>query len=204
MKILLIEDHPVMISGCRRVLAEKFDADIVHANTLVTASTILEHFVPDVAIVDALLPDGSGIEFIEEILRTYPRVAVIVFSAIDDATLAIQAIDFGATGFVSKFGEPDDLIAAVGAASRGEAWVSAGIAQQMALRRTFPGARPKLSDREMAVLRLLSSGRRTHEIANDLDLSTKTVRSECASMRQKLNARTDAEMIAIAVRSVMT
>jgi len=201
MEILFIEDHPIVVSGCRQLFADRADVMFYDAATIAEGRRILKDRVLDVVVIDLHLPDGSGLEFICEIGRRWPRTKIIVFSVAEEAPMAMQAIDCGAHGFVSKNGRAADLISAIEAVCRGESWLSEDLLQRVALMRAIPNAGPRLTKREKNVLKLLTAGRHQSEIAKDLNISTKSVATDCLSIRQKLNARTTAEMIAIAVKT---
>jgi len=202
MEILFIEDHPIVVSGCRQLFAENANVTFYDAATIADGRRILKERALDVVVIDLHLPDGSGLEFIREIRQRRPQTKVIVFSVTEEAPMAMQAIDCGAHGFVSKNGRPADLLIAIDAVCRGENWLSDDLLQQVALMRAVPDIRtPRLTKREKDVLKLLTSGRHQSEIAKDLNISTKSVATDCLSIRQKLNARTTAEMIAIAVKT---
>ena len=201
MEILIIEDHPIVVSGCRQLFADRADVMFHDAATLAEGRRILKDRALDVVVIDLHLPDGSGIDFIREMSRRWPRTKIIVFSVAEEAPMAMQAIDCGAHGFVSKNGRSADLLSAIEAVCRGESWLSDELLQRVALMRAVPDKGPRLTKREKNVLKLLTAGRHQSEIAKDLNISTKSVATDCLSIRQKLNARTTAEMIAIAVKT---
>lgn len=202
MKVLIVEDHPIVVSGCRQLFAEHANFAFFDARTIADARQSLAQHVPDVLVIDVNLPDGSGLEFVRELKRGNSKIGVVVFSMADDPMLAMKAIDFGARGFVSKNGSPADLVEAVEAVARGQTWLPADLLQQVAFMRADPASRPpQLTGREKSVLKLLVGGCLQSEIAKKLNISSKLVSTDCAVIRQKFNARTTAEMIAIAVKS---
>ena len=201
-EILFVEDHPIVVSGCRQLFADHENVTFYDAATIAEGRRILKDRALDVVVTDLHLPDGSGLEFIREIRRRRPQTKIIVFSVAEEAPMAMQAIDCGAHGFVSKNGRPADLLIAIDAVCRGESWLSDELLQRVALMRAVPDTTaPRLTKREKDVLKLLTAGRHQSEIAKDLNVSTKSVATDCLSIRQKLNARTTAEMIAIAVKT---
>ena len=200
MKLLVVEDHPIVIAGCRALFAEDPEVTMAEARSAAAARTALKGGSPDVTIIDINLPDGSGLELTREIVDEDPSARVVVFSMSDTPMLAIQAIECGAKSYVSKNGNPLDLRDAVLAVARGESWIPEDLIQEMALLRArAPGTAPLLSERELVVLRLLARGRSMAEIAGDISVSYKTVASDCALLRSKLGARTSSEMVRIAV-----
>ncbi|NOT69867.1 MAG: response regulator transcription factor [Hyphomicrobium sp.] len=200
MKVLIVEDHAIVISGCRTLFSEDEGVTVIEARSLAAARAVLETETPDVIVLDINLPDGSGLDLTREIVRADPNAKVIVFSMSDAPLLAIQAIDCGAKGYVSKNDDPMGLRDAVLALVRGETWLTHELAQEIALiKASGNGVATKLTERELLTLRLLVRGRSMAEVGSDLDVSYKTVAADCASIRQKLNARTSSEMVRIAV-----
>jgi two-component system, NarL family, invasion response regulator UvrY len=199
-KLLIIEDHPIVISGCRALFSLNDDVTIMEARTAAEARSTILREPPDVMIIDINLPDGSGLELTREFVAREPEARIVVFSMNDTPMLAIQAIHAGAKGYVSKNGGPTDLREAVLAVARGVSWISDDLIQEMALLRAQNEETSELlNEREQLVLRLLARGRSMAEIANDISVSYKTVASDCAMLRKKLGARTSTEMVRIAV-----
>ncbi|MBS0235304.1 MAG: response regulator transcription factor [Proteobacteria bacterium] len=200
MKLLIVEDHPIVISGCRALFSQNANVTISEARTAAEARSILAHEPPDVTIIDINLPDGSGLELTREFIERDPDARIVIFSMNDTPILAVQAFQSGAKAYVSKNGGPADLREAVLAVARGETWISGDLIQEIALLRAQNAETAEfLSEREQVVLRLLARGRTMAEIANDISLSYKTVASICAILRKKLGARTSTEMVRIAV-----
>ena len=200
MKLLVVEDHPIVISGCRALFSEDDGVTMIEARTASAARVALKDESPDVTVIDINLPDGSGLELTREFVALDPNARIVVFSMSDTPMLAIQAIECGARSYVSKNGNPFDLRDAVLAVARGDSWISDELIQEMALLRAKArGTTALLSEREHQVLRMLARGRSMAEIANDISVSYKTVAADCATLRTKLGARTSSEMVRIAV-----
>jgi len=199
-KLLVIEDHPIVISGCRALFSEEDGVSMVEVRTVAAAREAMREHEPDVTVIDINLPDGSGLELTKEFIAQDPGARIVVFSMSDTPMVAVQAIECGAKSYVSKNGNPFDLRDAVFAVDRGEPWISDELIQEIALLRAkAPGTAALLSDREHQVLRMLTRGRSMAEIASEIAVSYKTVAGDCATLRNKLNARTSSEMIRIAV-----
>ncbi|MBA2125329.1 DNA-binding response regulator [Hyphomicrobium methylovorum] len=200
MKLLVVEDHPIVISGCRALFSEDDGVEMVEARTAAAARAAVQSENPDVTVIDINLPDASGLELTREFTAADPNMRIVVFSMSDTPMLAIQAIECGAKSYVSKNGDPFDLRDAVLAVARGESWISDELIQEMALLRAKArGTTALMSDREHLVLRMLARGRSMAEIANEISVSYKTVAADCAMLRTKLGARTSSEMVRIAV-----
>lgn len=202
MKLLIVEDHAIVISGCRALFSQNVDVLISEARTAAEARNRSGADRPDVVIVDINLPDGSGLDLTREFIANDPDARVVVFSMADSPLLAVQAFQAGAKAYVGKNGDSNDLRDAVRAVARGETWISDDLVQEIALLRAQnEEASDFLGEREQLVLRLLARGRTMAEIANDISLSYKTVASVCALLRRKLGARTNTEMVRVAVES---
>lgn len=173
---------------------------IIEARTATEARTLMVSASPDVTIIDINLPDGSGLELTREFIARDPGTRIVVFSMNDTPILAVEAIQSGARGYVSKNGGSMDLREAVFSVGQGGTWISDDLVQEMALLRAQNSSSSQLlSEREQLILRMLARGRSMAEIANDIAVSYKTVASDCASLRKKLGARTSTEMVRIAV-----
>ena len=152
---------------------------------------------PDVTVVDINLPDGSGLDLARDLSGDGAKV--IVFTMSDAPVLAMQAIESGAQGYVSKSGDPEELRDAVYAVRSGRRWLPSALLQEVALLRVDQSRRAlMLSDRQIQILKALVRGKSMAEIADDLDVCYKTVATDCAAMRSKLNARTSTEMVRVA------
>lgn len=199
MKILIVDDHPIVISGLVALLSERDDMEFVTAHNASDGLQLFESRRPDVCVLDINLPDLSGFELARKLISIEPGSRVIVFTMNDDPMLAVEALDCGAKGFVSKNDDPALFAEAVDAVAQGHTWLPSALAQEVALIRASPQHQVRLSSREIEILRLLSRGRSMSEIAGRLDISYKTVASCCSSIRGKLKARTPAEMVRISL-----
>jgi DNA-binding NarL/FixJ family response regulator len=203
MRVLIVDDHPIVASGCRALMADDPDIVILEASS---AETGLEAFVaerPDVCVLDINLPGVSGFELARRILAREPAARIIVFSMNDDPIFAARAIDSGAKGYVSKSGDPTDLVKAIRAVGDGGVFLAPALAQGIAFARTSSaeGRLAKLTPREIEILRLLGSGKSLSEIAWMINASYKTIANTSSIMRQKLGIRTSSELVRFAIES---
>lgn len=200
MKVLIVDDHPIVISGCRALLAEEGACEIISAEHADAARRLYAEHMPDVAIIDINLPGTSGFDLTRQIIQQWPDARVLVFSMNDDAVYAAQALASGAKGYVSKNDDPDDFRKAIETVAAGGRWIAPQIADKVAfLQASDATAGAELSARDSQILRFLINGRSMSEIAGLINVSYKTVASLCAAMRVKLGARTQAELVRIAV-----
>jgi DNA-binding NarL/FixJ family response regulator len=132
-------------------------------------------------------------------------VRVVILSPDSTVVQAMHAMEAGAMAFVSKTADPADLRTAIMAVDKGERWLAMDLVQQMALMRSRgTGRSSALSDREISVLRELVRGRSMAEIAGVLSVSYKTVTNDCAALRAKLNARTNPQLVRVALELKLT
>jgi DNA-binding NarL/FixJ family response regulator len=197
LKVLVVEDHSIVIAGCRAMFADDPDVTLHAARTVEEGRRMQAGEQPDVTVVDINLPDGSGLDLARDLSAAGAKV--IVFTMSDAPVLAMQAIESGALGYVSKSGDPEELRDAVYAVQSGRRWLPTGLLQEVALLRVDRSRRAlMLSDRQIQILKALVRGKSMAEIADELDVCYKTVATDCAAMRTKLNARTSTEMVRVA------
>jgi two-component system invasion response regulator UvrY len=156
-----------------------------------------------VCVLDINLPGVSGFELARRILAQDTSARIIVFSMNDDPIFAARAIDSGAKGYVSKSGDPADLVKAIRAVADGGVFLAPALAQGVAFARTTSaeGRLAKLTPREIEILRLLGSGKSLSEIAWMINASYKTIANTSSIMRQKLGIRTSSELVRFAIES---
>jgi two-component system invasion response regulator UvrY len=198
-KVLVVDDHPIVISGLVALLSEHADMDVLAGRDAAEGQRLFEVHRPDVSVIDINLPGVSGFDLARTLLGLDPDARMLFFSMNDDPMLAVEALDAGAKGFVSKNDDPALFREAILAVSKGETWLPAPLVQEVALIRSSPQRQVRLSSREIEVLRQLASGLSMAEIASRLDVSYKTIATASASIRNKLKARTPAEMVRIAM-----
>ncbi|MDX2257919.1 MAG: response regulator transcription factor [Hyphomicrobiaceae bacterium] len=202
MDLLVIDDHPIVLSGLASLLAEEGDIAVHKATTAAEGLQAFDRLRPDVTIIDVNLPDMSGFDLARKVRGIEPAARFIVFTMSDDAILAMEALDCGAKAFISKNDDPSRFIDVIRRVADGGTWLPEDIAGEVALNRlgVKSGGR-QLTEREHRILRLLSHGKNMSEVAEALGVSYKTVTNDCAVIREKLNARTPLEMMRIAVQS---
>ena len=199
-KVLVVDDHPIVLSGCRALLAEADDMEMLEARDATSAQTVHADERPDVTVIDINLPDVSGFELARRIVARSPGARLLMFSMNDDPMFAAQAIECGARGYFSKSDDPQDFLNAIRSVYQGGHALGAEMAQKIAFLRVGAGeAGASLTAREREVLRLLAKGKSMSEIAALIDVSYKTVAMTCASLRTKFSARTPMQLIRIAV-----
>lgn len=202
-RVMLVDDHAVVRAGFRRLLEQEAHIHVVaEAGDAFRAYALFVEHEPDVVVLDLSIPGVSGLEIIRRIVGRQPHARILVFSMHDDASLAERAIQFGARGYVTKTSAPEILAAAVNEVMAGKLYLSADIANSIAVLKLSGAVSPvsRLSPREFEIFRLLTAGHPTAEIARLLNLSNKTVANYHTLIKQKLKITTDVELVLLAVR----
>jgi two-component system invasion response regulator UvrY len=200
--ILLVDDHPVVRQGYRRVLDHQGDFCVVaEADNATDAYGAFKAHGPDVVVMDISMPGASGLEAIRNIRARDAAARILVFSMHGEAAQVKAAFNAGASGYVTKSGEPAVLIRAIRQVARGERALSDDVAQALAADSLDPqrSRLDQLGEREIEILRQLASGATTDEIAVNLHLSTKTVQNYHYLIRSKTGLKTDALLVRLAV-----
>ncbi|ACS40515.1 response regulator [Methylorubrum extorquens] len=199
--ILLVDDHPVVREGYRRLLERQAGFRVVaEAETAAEAYRLFRETAPSVVVMDLSLGGPSGLEAIRNIRQWDGQARILVFTMHQGSAFALKAFEAGAAGYVTKSSAPSELVAAVTAVARGRQAVSADIAQELAAERLAGKNSPldDLAPREVEILRLVASGMATEAIAEALHLSPKTVQNYHYGIKAKLGARNDAHLVWLA------
>jgi two-component system, NarL family, invasion response regulator UvrY len=202
--VLIIDDHPIVLQGCRRVLEDAGIAPVLAASDLVAGYRLYRRHRPDVVVVDLAI-NGKGLRGLDLVRRIKAHDAhahVLVLSMHNDATIVARSLEAGASGYVVKDTSSDDLVKAVQRVAGGQPFLSGDLAMKVALSgsgsRTDPLA--GLTSRELQVLSLLADGKPYDRIADELNVSYKTVVNASAQLKQKLSVENLPELIRIAVK----
>jgi two-component system, NarL family, invasion response regulator UvrY len=203
MRVLIVDDHPIVASGCRALLAGEGEIVLMEASDAEGGERIFAAERPDVCVIDINLPTVSGFELARRILARDASARIIIFSMNDDPIFAARAIEVGAKGYVSKSGDPNDLVEAIRLVGRGATYLPTAMARSIAFAGPAFAQNPlsKLTAKEMEILRLLSAGKSLSEIAWLVHSSYKTVANTSSIMRQKLGVRSSAELVRLAIES---
>lgn len=195
-RVLVIDDHPIVREGLVTLLDEQDDVEVVgHVGSIIEA-VALAHRPVDVVLLDVVLPDGDGITAIPRLRRTWPGSRVLVLSMQPEVPYAARAIEAGATGYVAKGSAPSELLAALRAVAGGRRHLSA--AARESLGRSTDHDVARLSPRELDVLRRLADGESVTTIAEAFDVSVKTVSTFKSRIHLKLRLDSFAELVRFA------
>ena len=201
-RILLVDDHPVVRHGIRQILVDGLKAVTVgEASDVPTASARLRSDVWDVVVLDLTLPGASGLDLLKEIRRERPGLPVLVLSMHPAAQFARRVLSAGASGYLTKDSAATDLVDAIEQIRRGRMYLGS---QPPDLTRTpieSQAPHDKLSDREYQVMRMLGSGLTVSEIATACGLSVKTVSTYRSRLLEKLEMHSNAEVMRYAIEN---
>ncbi|HMN72014.1 MAG TPA: response regulator transcription factor [Rhodoblastus sp.] len=201
MRVLIVDDHPVVVSGCRSLLAGEPDVELFDAGDAETGFSLFQELNPSVTVIDINLPGVSGFELARRILRKDPDARIVIFTMNDDAHFASRALECGAKGYVTKTGDPLGFVEALKAVASGREYLPPDIARQLAFKAHSPAnkALGDISGRELEIMQMLSKGRSLAEIAHELSVSYKTIANACAILKRKVGARTTGDLVRMAV-----
>jgi two-component system response regulator NreC len=202
-RLLIVDDHQLVRSGLRRLLEAEEDIEVEdEAGTAYDAVRLARLHKPDVILLDVVMPGGSGIDAIPDILEASPNTRVLAVSMQDDPSYVRHAFAAGAKGYVLKEAADDELLAAVREVANGGSYVDHQLGSRLAAYDATAAAEKEadpLSEREREVLRLLALGYTNQEISKQLYISVRTAETHRARIMQKLRLTTRAELVRVAI-----
>ena len=203
--ILLIDDHAIVRSGIRKLLAGLPETDLKEVATGEAALLELRGEPFDLVILDLNLPGLGGLELLRRILAAHPGIKVLVFSLHTEAVYAARAMEAGARGYISKNAAPEELLEAIESVLAGGTAIERDIAQELGTRGAEEEAylRP-LTQRDMEILRLLADGKSLAQIADALGVAYKTVANTLSRIKDKLGVSHTADLIRITIGQGLT
>jgi len=207
--LLLADDHALVREGLKQLIEKNADLHIAGeaANgdevLRLVRQKALDKLPLDMLLLDMSMPGKSGIELIKQIKREMPGLPILVISMHDEGQYAVRALKSGASGYMHKDSAPELLVQAIRKIAGGGVFVSAALAESMALQLMHgAGAAPHtlLSDREFQVFRMIALGKTITEIAAQLSLSVKTISTHKTRILEKMNLRNQTELIRYALQ----
>lgn len=198
-KVLLVDDHPMVRDGIMSCLAFYDDVEVIGtANNGREAITQLSSLTPDVIMMDISMPDLNGIDATEQILEISPHSKILIFSMHDNAEYITNAVQAGASGYILKNTDAEEVYLAITQVAQGRRYFGENIAQIL-LSKPIPPEAARLTTREQTVLSYLAQGLSSKQIAEQTHISVRTVDAHRRNIKAKLQLDTVAEMIRYAV-----
>jgi len=204
--VLLIDDHPVVRAGYRRLLEKTPDIRVVaEADNGESGCTLHQEYKPDVTIVDLNMPGIGGLETIYRIKKKSPHAKILVFSMHTNETIVRHALQTGVTGYITKQEGPEQLLKAVHQVSQGRVYIDPEISSNVlftenGIHNPLGSPLDVLSRREFQLFQLLAEGNSVMQIATILSISPKTVGVHHANIMRKLKIKNNIQLIRLAIR----
>jgi len=204
-RVFLLDDHEIVRRGLRDLLEQEDDITIVgEAGSAAEALARIPAVEPDVAVLDARLPDESGVEVCRSIRATHPSIAVIVLTSYDDDDALFAAIMAGAAGYVLKQVRGHDLVEAIRRVATGQSLLDPVVTQRVLkrIREGDPQASPldELTTQESRLLELIGEGMTNRQIAAEMFLAEKTVKNYVSQLLAKLGLQRRTQAAVLAAR----
>jgi len=203
-RLVIADDHAIVREGLKRIVAEAPDlhveAEAAEGNEVIK---LVRERDFDVLVTDLSMPGRSGMELIKLAKTEKPKLRILVLSMHQESQYAVRAIKSGASGYLTKESAPGELVQAIRKIAGGGAYISAEVAEQLALGAMPGGEKPPhemLSDREFEVFRRLVAGASVTEIAASLKLSVKTVSTHKSNLMSKLGISNPSDLVRYAIR----
>ena len=204
-RILIVDDHPIVVSGIRKLLEESIDIEVIdEAEDGEEALLKIRENDYDIVLLDIWLPGLNGLEVLKQIKLIDKKIPVLVFSMYPEEHYAVMTLKNGASGYVAKESLTDELVLAIKKIAQGKKYVSPSLAECLA------GALDKgqkntlfdsLSERECQVMLMIANGKSMKDIAGELSLSVKTISTYRARILEKLKLKSNAEIVKFALQN---
>ncbi len=201
MKILIVDDHPVIIAGCRSMFAAEENYEIIDAKDADSGFEAFVNYKPDLCIIDISLPGKPGFDLVQRIIERNRDSKIIIFSMNDDPVFASRALRLGAKGYVTKNDNPYLLLDAINAVMSGKNYLMTKISEALSIQNDVKNYDiwTILTEREREVFKLLGTGMKIREIAQETGISYKTVANTCSIIKNKLKLQTIGELSQMAL-----
>jgi two-component system response regulator NreC len=207
LRLLLVDDHPIVRTGLRMLFQSEPDMQVVgEADGGAEAIVAVQRLHPDVVIMDVAMPGMTGIEATRQIKASSPETAVLALTMHEDEQYFFAMLNAGASGYIPKRAAPDDLVAAIRVVAEGNVFLYSSLARflmkDIVEQRLTPaaGGNDGLTAREIEVLTLIAEGRTSREIAEELVISVKTVERHRENIMNKLDIHNRVELVKYAIK----
>lgn len=207
-EVLLVDDHEIVRAGLRSLLEGQEHIEIVgEASSGAEAVELAIQLKPDIVLMDVSMPDMDGVEATRKIKRRAPEINVLALTVHEEEAYFFEMLTAGASGYVPKRASPQILLTAIKIVARGEVFLHPAVAGALvqeyvqegrsnARKRVYDGLTP----RQQEVLTLIAEGLSNHEIANELDISVRTVERHRENIMKRLNLHSRVELVKYALR----
>ena len=206
-RVLIVDDHPIVRQGLRRVMENEGDLTVCgEAETIRDARIAIRELQPDVVIADISLKESDGIELVRDVRAHHPHLPILVLSMHDETIYAERMLSAGASGYIMKHAASEQFLVSLRRVLDGGIYVSEAVSNNMIQKCTAGGAYTsanpidRLSNRELQILHMIGKGTSTRESAAVLNLSVKTVESHRQRIKRKLNLTTGTQLVQYAVK----
>ncbi|MGZ4960521.1 MAG: response regulator [Methylomonas sp.] len=207
-RLLIVDDHALVREGLKQLFDDEEDIVVgAEAGSGEEALAILESETVDLIMLDISIPGIHGVELIAKIKEMRNSPPILIVSMHNESQIAKRKLKAGASGYITKDSSPFDLLAAVRKVASGGRYLAADIAEKIAFEvsaSTPLKPHEMLSGRELMILRMLAKGKKVSEIAQELDISSKTVSTHKARLMQKMHIATDVKLVQYAIANGMT
>ncbi|TKJ30852.1 DNA-binding response regulator [bacterium (candidate division B38) B3_B38] len=204
-KILIADNHPIVRQGLKQILRKT--CDMVVADEASNGQEVLDKVWKndyDVILLDISMPGRSGLDVLKQLKSQKPELPILVLTMHPEEQYAVRVLRAGASGYLTKESAPNELIKAIRKVSQGRKYVSSSLAEKLAFGLEIYSERPlheTLSDREYEVMRMIASGKRVKEIAEELFLSIKTISTYRSRILEKMKMKSNAELMHYAIQN---
>ncbi|MBA4069881.1 MAG: DNA-binding response regulator [Acinetobacter sp.] len=204
-KILLVDDHNIVRQGLRNLIALEPDLEVAgEASSGVEALKLVRNNNYDVVVLDISMPDKNGVDTLHDLRHISPDLPVLILSGYAEEQYALNLIRSGCKGYLSKDADSDEIIKAIRTIASGKRYISAELAELMSNELSHPSEKllhETLSDREFQVFFKLAGGLSPTEIANELNISIKTVSTYRTRILEKMSLKTNADLTYYAIKN---
>jgi two-component system invasion response regulator UvrY len=206
-RVVIADDHRIVRRGIKEILEE--EGDILIVGDVGTSTQVLEivreHEV-DILLLDIAMPDGGGLEILEQVHRIKPNLRVLILTMYSEEQFAVRALRSHAYGYLTKQSAPEELVEAIRTIAKGEKYITQALAKVLVadLDQAITPLHKSLSDREFQILRKIASGKTLTDISSELSLSIKTISTYRARILAKLKLNNTAEIIRYGIEHHLT
>jgi two-component system invasion response regulator UvrY len=196
-KVIIVDDHPVVRRGLTQIIAAEQDMQVVgEAENAKEGIRVIREVACDAVILDITLPDASGLDVLGQLKSVHPTLPVLIMSIHEEEQYALRVLKTGASGYLMKNSIPEELIKAIRKIISGGKYISLSLAERLASELASPETplHEKLSDREFQIICMIASGKSLKEIGDALCISGKTVSSYRSRILEKMCMSTNADL----------